>query len=491
MVTVFTPTYNRGYIIENLYKSLCRQTEKHFEWLIVNDGSTDNTRELVAQFQSEGILEIHYIEQPNGGKHRAINRGAKEAKGEVFFIVDSDDSLADNAVERVVKHFNDIRDDDSFCGVCGMRSFPNGERMGGALPWNLADKTWIEYWIIDNIKGELAFAFKTDIIQKYEFDDFPNENFCAESLILNRMGNKYKIRFFNELIYISEYLEDGLTFSSIKNRRKSPHYAMTIYKEMTELKISIKDKIRAAVNYWRFYFCLSKIAKQQFQPKIATQYMLFKPLGLAMYIRDSLKYEIKIHKYGQGGVLFNKLKWLINILVWLFSFLPNRLNLFLFNTFRSTKGNVGIFLRYVLLKNLTYSCGENVVIKENVYLYNLSNLSIGHNVSIHPMCYIDCVGGVTIGNNVSIAHSSSIISFTHTYMDNQIPIKYNKCLSKSIIIKDDVWIGCGVRILYGVSIATRCIVGAGSVLNTDTEANSIYAGVPAKKVKNINLSETN
>ena len=100
MVTIFTPTYNRAYIIGKLYGSLLEQTDRNFEWLIVDDGSTDNTRELIGSFIREDRISIRYFRQENGGKHRAINRGVREAAGELFFIVDSDDQLTPEAVAR-------------------------------------------------------------------------------------------------------------------------------------------------------------------------------------------------------------------------------------------------------------------------------------------------------------------------------------------------------------------------------------------------------
>lgn len=106
MITIFTPTYNRAYRLPNLYKSLQEQTCKDFEWLVVDDGSTDNTSKLFEQWQAEeNSFPIRYFKQPNGGKHRAINRGVKEAKGELFFIVDSDDTLSSNAIRIVFEQY--------------------------------------------------------------------------------------------------------------------------------------------------------------------------------------------------------------------------------------------------------------------------------------------------------------------------------------------------------------------------------------------------
>ena len=102
MITVFTPTYNRGNLLKRLYDSLCNQSFKDFEWLIVDDGSKDDTETVIANFIAQQKLVINYLKQENGGKHRAINKGVKEAKGEYFFIADSDDRLPKEALMLVV-----------------------------------------------------------------------------------------------------------------------------------------------------------------------------------------------------------------------------------------------------------------------------------------------------------------------------------------------------------------------------------------------------
>ena len=119
-ITVFTPTYNRAYIIENLYRSLQRQTFRDFEWLIVDDGSSDNTEEVIASWQNEGNdFPIRYFKKENGGKCRAINYGVDRAEGELFFNVDSDDYLLDDALEKIDRWERELPKDGKFCGVVG------------------------------------------------------------------------------------------------------------------------------------------------------------------------------------------------------------------------------------------------------------------------------------------------------------------------------------------------------------------------------------
>jgi acetyltransferase-like isoleucine patch superfamily enzyme len=187
-----------------------------------------------------------------------------------------------------------------------------------------------------------------------------------------------------------------------------------------------------------------------------------------------------------GRDKFRKIKGFITVLVAIHSIFPYGFNLFLMKFFRNTNGKFGLLVRYVLLKNLAESCGDNVSVQPGVYLFALNNMKIGHNVSIHPMCYLDATGGLDIGNDVSIAHASSIMTTNHTWDQSSVPIKYNPETFAKVTIADDVWIGSGVRVLAGVMIATRCVIAAGAVLNKDTESFSVYGGVPAKFIKKTN-----
>ncbi len=129
LVTVFTSTYNRAYSLPRLYESLIHQTYTDFEWLVIDDGSLDNTKRLVQQWVQEQKIAIRYYHQANGGKHRAINRGVELAHGELFFFVDSDDYLTDNSLAVLVDYYQQIKDDNRFAGVAGMLAYPHGERI--------------------------------------------------------------------------------------------------------------------------------------------------------------------------------------------------------------------------------------------------------------------------------------------------------------------------------------------------------------------------
>ncbi|MDR2527010.1 MAG: acyltransferase [Rickettsiales bacterium] len=186
-----------------------------------------------------------------------------------------------------------------------------------------------------------------------------------------------------------------------------------------------------------------------------------------------------------GRVIFDKLHILIAIIIKTDSMLPHTVNDFLYSCFRNVPGKMGIFVRYVLLSNLVAACGKNVSIHPNVIIKNKKKLSLGNNVSIHSFCYLDATGEIKIDNNISIAHGTSILSSDHSWQDENIPIKYNPIITEKVVINDDVWIGCGVRILKGVEIQSRSVVAAGSVVNRNVESFSLVGGIPAKLIKKI------
>jgi acetyltransferase-like isoleucine patch superfamily enzyme len=186
-----------------------------------------------------------------------------------------------------------------------------------------------------------------------------------------------------------------------------------------------------------------------------------------------------------GREKFSKIAYLVNFLARCFAVLGKKINLSLLLSFRNTNGNLGILLRYIFVKNLAKKVGQNVSVQPGVFLFNLQNIEFGDNVSIHPMCYLEGIGGIVIGNDVSIAHASTLISANHTWNDVSLPIKYNPEKCGKIHIQNDVWVGCGVRILADVTIETRSVIAAGAVVNKSFESHSIIGGVPAKLIKKI------
>jgi glycosyltransferase involved in cell wall biosynthesis len=286
LITIFTPAYNRAHLLPRLYESLCAQSFHSFEWLIVDDGSKDNTEKVVNAFIAEDKLNIRYIKQSNGGKHRAINHGVKEARGELFFIVDSDDYLSNNALERIDFYFIQIKKDNSFAGVSGTRIYKNGKRIGGDATFTVLDISYVDLSFKYHINGDMAEVYRTVIMRKYPFPDFEGERFCTEGLVWDRIAKKYKLRYFNEGIYICEYLPGGLTSGSIRLRMNNPIGSMTYYSELIVMEIPFIQKIKAAINYWRFRFCDKKKTDM---PQISFAWIWTSVLGYMMHLKDLRK----------------------------------------------------------------------------------------------------------------------------------------------------------------------------------------------------------
>lgn len=286
-VTIFTPTYNRAYSISKLYDSLLKQTDNRFEWVIVDDGSTDNTKDLVYEWINNGEIKIKYFKQKNGGKHRAINRGLELSKGELFFIVDSDDWLSENAIERIYSHYEQIKGDELFAGICGLRVYSNGQRIGGEQEFGILDCNALDFRYKYNIKGDMSEVFITDILREYKFPEIEGETFCPESLVWNRIAQKYNMRYFYEKIYYCEYLPDGLSAKNMKIRANSPIATCTYYAELSKNRIPLYQKIKAIINYWRFSFWInSKWSKKQIISKVGFLALLLYPIGYIFFKND-------------------------------------------------------------------------------------------------------------------------------------------------------------------------------------------------------------
>lgn len=232
-ITVFTPTYNRGYVIEKLYRSLQKQRFYNFEWIVIDDGSTDNTNLIFQRILADSNrFPITYLKVENGGKHRAINKGVQIAKGELFFIVDSDDFLTDDALEKIIEVEESINEKEksSFAGLCGNRGYSKNEIIGSTYEGQFLDITQLERAKY-GISGDKAEVFYTRILKKYPFPEFKGEKFITECVVWDKIAyDGFKLRFFNEVIYICNYLPDGLTAHSKEHFIASPRgYGLYIY----------------------------------------------------------------------------------------------------------------------------------------------------------------------------------------------------------------------------------------------------------------------
>ena len=253
-ITVFTPTYNRAHTLLRLYRSLEKQTFSDFEWLKIDDGSTDNTEELITAFIKENKINIRYLKVKNGGKHRAINKATEIAYGEIFFIVDSDDYLLDNALSRLVYWFSTIeKSGDKFVGVCGLRGYSPIKMIGSSFDGVYKDAISSERSKY-KIFGDKSEAVYTKILKQYKFPEFYGENFITEAVVWSKLGaDGYKMRYFNEIIYITEYLAGGLTDRSSSLFRENINGTLYTYSLLMRHNYPLKTRIRYCLLYLSFF----------------------------------------------------------------------------------------------------------------------------------------------------------------------------------------------------------------------------------------------
>ncbi len=251
VVTIFTPAYNRSNLLERLYNSLCRQSCTDFEWLIVDDGSTDNTEEEVAEWQAGATFPIRCYKQPNGGKYRAFNRALELAEGELLFTVDSDDYLPDNAIATIISKADLLKGDD-IIGLMTLKAYPDGNIIGKPYCEGIAPST--SYQLERKGEGgERSIVLRTEMARRFLFPDCGNEKFVTESVVYDRYalaGLKYVVT--NDVLTICEYQPEGLSSNPHKLMISNPTGYVYYYAQRINLAGSAREALPAIIRYHAF-----------------------------------------------------------------------------------------------------------------------------------------------------------------------------------------------------------------------------------------------
>lgn len=233
-LSIITPAYNRAYILNELYESLKKQTSKEFEWIVIDDGSTDNTWELLMEYKEAATsFPIIIQRQGNRGKHIAVNLAVTLAKGEFVFIVDSDDCLTEDAVETVCSWMEQVKGREDIAAVAGLRGDKRMKERLGQYPDQEDNREWIEAKNTERRKykllGDKAEVYRTELLRSHPFPQFEGEKFLSEECVWNQLATEgYLIRWYNKIIYWCEYLEDGLTKSTDKELENFEGFTYTI-----------------------------------------------------------------------------------------------------------------------------------------------------------------------------------------------------------------------------------------------------------------------
>ena len=248
-LTVFTPAYNRAHTIGRTYESLCRQTCKDFIWLIVDDGSSDNTRELVESWQQKNNgFEIQYIYQENQGMHGAHNTAYRNIHTELNTCIDSDDYMPDDAVEKIVTFWKENKSDD-LAGIIGLDADIHGNIIGTTFADSL-QRTTLTGFYAHGGKGDKKLVYCTDVIKKYpEYPIFPGEKYVSLGFKYELIDQDYELLTLNEPLVCVEYQADGSSLNMYRQYIRNPKGFAFIRKSSMVLAPTAKRRFMEAVHY--------------------------------------------------------------------------------------------------------------------------------------------------------------------------------------------------------------------------------------------------
>ena len=298
LISILTPSYNRAHLLPRLFESLCRQTNHDFEWLVVDDGSIDNTKDVILEIANsqdrkkecgKEYLSVRYIQKENGGKHTAVNVGIEHALGELVFIADSDDMLVPDALEKVAQAYQYIKGNPLYGGVVGLDCIEDGKIVGNGLPQEAISCNAIDIRYRYHVTGDMKEVYRTEVMKEFSFPEIIGEKFSPEQLTWFRIAQKYQLYYFNQPIYMAEYQADGITASITKARMNSPIASMMCYAELCGYDIPLKEKVKAAINFYRFQACLTREhadRNRNMIPHLSIKWLWTKPLGRLMHKRD-------------------------------------------------------------------------------------------------------------------------------------------------------------------------------------------------------------
>ncbi len=257
-ITVFTPTFNRAFCLHQVYESLCRQTSNDFEWLIIDDGSTDNTKQLVETWIQEKKVEINYIYQKNLGMHGGYNTAYQNITTELNVCIDSDDYLTDQAIEKIITFWKK-NGNNSYSGIVGLDATVDGKILGKEMPNSIISSSLEDLYYKHKITGDKKLIFRTEVVKQFpKYPIYENERLVPLGSLYLQIDKKYELLCLNEVLCIVEYLEDGSTRNIYKQYVRHPRgfqYSRTI-----EMKFSKFFKIRykAIVHYISTCFLLKE-----------------------------------------------------------------------------------------------------------------------------------------------------------------------------------------------------------------------------------------
>lgn len=257
-ITVFTPTYNRAALLGRLYESLKSQSCPQLEWLVVDDGSTDDTKQVMDGFISEGLLDIRYIYKENGGKHTAMNMGIREASREYFLCIDSDDLLMHGAFARLLEVIKDRP-----AGIIAYKqNLATGQRIGDPFPEELRETTLIALNEIFRCGGDRTLVYRTELLRRYPIPELPGQRFFPEAWLYDRIDEAHKSLLLPEVLCSCEYQPGGYSDAYRQLILRNSLSMKQLFADRIDMALPFRLRFDAAYHYIAFsLLCRSKLAK--------------------------------------------------------------------------------------------------------------------------------------------------------------------------------------------------------------------------------------
>jgi glycosyltransferase involved in cell wall biosynthesis len=288
ILTVFTPTYNRAYCLSKCYESLKCQICKDFIWLIIDDGSTDQTEQLVNNWMDENVIEIRYHRQENQGMHGAHNTAYKLINTELNVCIDSDDYMPDDAVEKIINFWNKYGNF-QVSGIIGLDADTNGQVIGTKLPQHLKRSTLFDLYNRHGVTGDKKLVYRTELAKQYQYPIFQNEKYVGLAYKYYMLDKQYELLLMNEVLCCVEYLPDGSSRNMLMQYRKNPNGFAFYRKELMKMPFaSLSFKFRQAIHYVSSSL-LSKNGQFLRETPCKALTILAVPFGILLYCFIKLK----------------------------------------------------------------------------------------------------------------------------------------------------------------------------------------------------------
>ena len=301
--SVCIPAYNRAHTISRTLDSLVKQTFKDFEVVVVDDGSKDNTEDMVHNYAD--LLDLKYIKKENGGKHSALNVGIANAEGEFFLIVDSDDWLLDDGLNQMYGLCKKILNDDTYSGVlCRCANIETGKLIGDEIPTDYETMSYIDMHFVLRNKGvnlgDCCECNKTNILKRFRFPEKPGMKFVPEAWMFDQIGIEYKMLTSNIIVEMREYMEGGITLDKkykIKNNiGYLYHYVSRIENILPKTNLGLAAEI---ITWWRNWQSVRLDSDKQ-GPRVKKVNVLGQLVRIGRPLID-LVYRIKYRELYESG----------------------------------------------------------------------------------------------------------------------------------------------------------------------------------------------